>query len=959
MPNNSKQGPPNISFGSVGAREKKSIEEAQKGNSNPYRFQQTQQQRDAAWDAMVETEPYAEILKAAGGDPNNIPLRSMSSLPSMNGNAPSRKEIIELAAQHERHTENYYKYEAREKAMHGSSQQRGIGKLETTLNTLYSGKGMISAINTQNSDPETQLAGIELSKRMSPFEVHAKEQRIRAAMGAQEEKLREMLPNVSNPEVAKKYEQMRGAYGATVSELTKVGIANKVFDVQGKGIENITTNIAKAQVEKSVEGDKLLVAYNELTTAMKEAKEEVGKLGKVSEETADKVTGAQKKVADASGAMGGGGGLTLGDKMNYAAGMFGSLGVGLQQIGVNQTLGAMQNTVGLASIENQKYDMYKKARGGDVASQMALSEWAGAERVGGEVKFAQNTALIADATAGGLNAAAGAVKTGTAGAELANPGSWITGTGGENAKIAMEGTKEALDGAISAAVALSDVARGISGNAVKIAATSTRTQEVQALNYVSAEQLQGFKDYTTGLGTVARGMGTGGGAFIKAGQNLLTLDKNGKSELEKLGMSPEQVAQMSQYGQDNMGNMFDLNQVKSARLLEKAGVGPKEENMQRMATLTQAGSNNPAGSLGGVLEAAFGKSLENAKTLTALVKNTGDMAFKSVAGLSGRDATAAAATILAANIDPTQTNQGVAIQRARSAAETADQIVTDKTVSFTNMAKISRIQTLTGMSGEDATYAAGLDITTLGDFAREKDPAKQAALLRSQGINATDKNAKTMIANLRKAASISILAMGTVPQSGVNTDELYRKIMSGETLSVEEETQAGKAAKIGHFASREDMMRSMRGVGATNAAGAGQHANDVLAGKGGGKIFSENDKLITDKFSQAAEAAAAAMSKFGGAVGAMKELMRLQEVAHKEGGTAREKEMADAAKNVALLDKAGIKFQDGATIFHDSVVELVKGITGKTPNEPSHPTDNKTVKRGQIDAFPIHGHGRR
>lgn len=818
---------------------------------------------------------------------------------------------------------------------------RTVSQLESGINRHF---GSINGeVQRGLNSFGAQQAALSTAAKMSPGQIEGQRTASQVRMNQLVEQIRDIgsnrLINRFGVEDEDARKEMTGLFGRVEQEKQRqirLTGASMVHRAQGRDAVSVAENVAKAQMiqdNNPLHGaaQKLIEAFNAVADRAGKSADELKKLDSNLESSNQNFGGGR--------GYGGGGG---GDKYGFAAGMLGAGGNLVQQIGVNQTLGEMQNRAGTANLENQKYDMYKKARAGDVASQMALTQWGNAEFFGSEVKTVQNVALGLHGAAGDLQGAAGVAKGGAAGAELGNPVTWVTGSGPGNAEAAQRGVKEAADGAAQAAIAAADIAAGVSGNQVSIAGRQNYMQAVQAVNAIPAEQLQGYRDYTTGLGTVARSMGGRGGAFMKAGQGMLP-------NLSDLGMSPEQVVQMSQFGQENMGSMFNIDQVRTARLLEKSGVGTKEENMQRMGMLAGAGSNNPQAGLAGVLEASFGKSLENAKTLTALVKNTSEMAGKSVAGLSGLDATAATATMLAANIDPNQANREVAVQRARTAAENADRIVTDQSVSFTNMSKMDRIQKMTGMSGDDAAIAGGIDIETLRTWAG-KSASEQTKLLRGKGIHATSKTAGGTVKGLLDAAGISILARGTIPQSGVDTDAMYNKIIHHKKLSAEEQTQEGKAAFYGGFASAGDMERSIRGVGAKNDVNAVATAKDLLAGKGGSKALKDTDELLVGGFKQLSDAAHAAAKQLGGAARAMHVLLDLQRNADKEGGTKGEGEFSTAGAKAASSTwfSEGAKTLNTAAGKWDTIADrLIKyGIGHPSTHKPksTRPLDSKRGK---------------
>lgn len=725
---------------------------------------------------------------------------------------------------------------------------------------------------------------------------------------------------------------------------------------KGVGLGGMST--AQLKEAEAAAAEKLKKAFEELTNGVEKSAEEIDKLKTTAEQ-------AQNELKNISGVAGAGGGGAFGGRtgalmrkaapyLEAAQQIFGAVAQGVQNIGVNQSLAARYNIAGLANIENQKYDAYRRAMAGDVASQMLLSQFKGAEEFGSSMKTAANVSLgsrmlgslAATATGAATGAAVGAAGGALLGGVLAAPGAVLGGITGGIASFT------------NSITSATDIARGVSGNQAKIAAVGADMDAKKALIYVTAEQRQGLRDYYTGMGQVARGMGAGAEEFMSQNVNRMTLGR-----LSSMRMSPEQLAQMSLMGQAEMGSMFNVEQVFAARGLERSGRGTMQENMQRMATLAAAGSNNPQAGLAGVLEAAFGKSLENAKTLNMLVENTGAMATRTVGARAGLDVTAETATVLAANIDPKQENREFAIQRARTAAETADSIVTDKNVSFVNMSKMARIGRMTGMGGMDQTFAMQLDIETLNKISSMGSTQEQAAFLRSRGISATATNVGSMVAQLKEAAGISILAQGTVGQPGVNTEELYRKIRRNdrltkqglqlteqEKLTEQEQTLIGRAAVFGGFATGEDLMRSINSVFAKNDPNAKNQTDRIIKGEAGGEQLKKADELLTGGFKQLADAAFKAAGEFDKFSDAIGNLVKLQKQAEEQGGVAGEKAFGEAAAKSA----SSTWFTEGSKTLYDAAgkldsvaQKLIDAGMGDRSKLPPPSKETKDSRRGQ------------
>lgn len=362
-----------------------------------------------------------------------------------------------------------------------------------------------------------------------------------------------------------------------------IDAASRAEDVRGGRLGSLSMEqLKELEINKS---KKLAEAFRELEDAAKRGATNLDDLQKKAEKTANNLEKTQEAIA-------GGGGRGRNDisYLSLAHAGFQAGAAAVQQITVNQRLDEVQNIAGFAGIENQKYQMYKSAAGGDVMSQLMLSQFAGAGQFGREVGFGAKLGVLGQQVAGYAQLGMGV-------AQLANPVQDIATTG-------EAGINNSIQGIATSTVADADVNRRVSESQAKIAAISAQMEARRQLLAVSGEQLQGFRDYTVGLGTAAIGMGAGGAGFLNR-----TITGANMGAMVNARISPEQFASMSQFGVQNLGSTFNERQIFAARNLERAGLGTMQENMQRMATLAQAGANNPQTGLSDVMAAAFTKGL--------------------------------------------------------------------------------------------------------------------------------------------------------------------------------------------------------------------------------------------------------------------------------------------------------------------------------------------------------------
>jgi hypothetical protein len=759
-----------------------------------------------------------------------------------------------------------------------------------------------------------------------------------AAIGVMMGGTRENIRELATINAAQTFQKASGQDpNSKIRNLAEMGqVANEMLSA-----ESIAKEVQSGGVQIS-QGGKMGTVANEdvnteimtqarlLANALKELAEGAGKtdeeLSKL-RATADESAENMKKLEDARRAGAGGGGINYANLAMGAAGGFNALGGGAQAIMVNQRMQQMSNVAGFANIANQQYDMYQKARGGDIASQLALGQTDDAGMFGTEMSRATNTvtslgiaAGAAQATAGGFQVAEGLKDKGTG-----LIGGSLAGTSGIATQQIITGGQNVLQGGVTAAVGASDLARGTSAGAAQIAGYQANMQARQAINAVGASQAQGLRNFYTDLDVAGQGLGSRSSEFIT---NAIS-DEN-MQNMADARMSPEQYAKLSAQGAEAMGSTFDGNQAITSRYLERGGFGSAQTNMGRMATLAQAGGNNPAASMQGVLEAAFSKSLDSSKALNMMVENTTAMAANTNLAASGIDVTGAASTLLASTVNPNMANREAALQQAITAGQLTQQITTDRSVSFSGMVNTAGIQKATGLSGVESILAQGMTIQELKAL-QGAGAEKAAQQYQNQGMNVNAANADDITNKLLREKQ-NQLVRDKGMALGVNTGEIADKMRAG-TLTEAEKRTMGQAWNLGGGKGGfEEFSRQFNGVTSQNTKEGIDKAAAATSGGGPEDMKKQMDTLRTSGFKQMTEAAQLAsdeLKKFGGALKVFTDLQNKFE----KGGVENEKEFSGAGAEMAksfssstgLFKESVGKFDEAARLLADKVGLLSNG----------------------------------
>jgi hypothetical protein len=758
-------------------------------------------------------------------------------------------------------------------------------------------------------------------------------------------------------------------------ELLDVNRQRKEFESTGK------ITVGGEQLKASQVYDKLIEKTDELVRVFDTLRENSEKLtDQEAQELIHKKENLSKDISDltkASQVTGGGGG-----------GRRGVLGVGigqalmlggetLRELAVNQQMQQVANQTGYARIENQKYNLYKAARSGDIASQLALMN----------IDEAQNFArgMRANASVSDYMSAGGQIVAG--GALMFGAGAETIGTAGLGAGLGLIASGYGASQAISGATNLVGAFRGVKSGAAELAAFQAYMGQSQEMQAVRAEQMQNLRNFMVNSGVSAQGLGGFGGTLLdsvtlererrqdlaanKANSSQLVsnqfilsndalrasdaqsiantyvgrdpimvagnksvLPSNTENILDRLaqtGVGLEQYGQLVNFATQTMGRAGFNEQgevgVRGLRQLERYGLGSVEQNLSRQAQLFQAGGQNPQANLEQVIAAGMTKGLQDAPSIKAMVDNTAALSRMSGATAAGMDVTGIVGAQLAAAIDPDLAgkNAPLAAQIAASNLQLSNQWQTNTSTTFTGMFNTARLQEQLGkygVNGEGAIALGKQDAAFFSAINAMGTPEEKIKALQGIGINATTNNVNDIISTAIRDKKMQVIEAGGVTGAlGGLSPTIINKLLKDEELSDTEFTRVGKVAGLmGKTAPQ--LLGMIRAVDKTTNT---DEIKDTLSPEAR-KQADMLDKQRLDANKQqieAAKQAATELNKFGGAL----EIFNQMVSKYSNKGPVAEKEFQDAAINAAK------DFQNAANIFGNNVglfKSAVETFTGRT-----------------------------
>ncbi len=736
-----------------------------------------------------------------------------------------------------------------------------------------------------------------------------------------------------------RFKSLAGAGSRANSILNAQSVAQ---EVQSGSISIMDGGNAKSVKNANVDAEIMVQATN-LATKLKELAEaaaggatNLDDLRTQAEESADNL----KKLEQAqAGGAGGGRNNTISNLNAFSSG-FNAVGNAANTVMIGQRMQQVGNIGGYAGIANNQYDMYRKARGGDIASQLALGQTGLAGDFGDEMKNASRIVSGAHGVGAAAQLAAGGVQV----AAALNPVEGLTASS-QLAQNATTGALNAIQGGANVAVIAGDTTRRISENSNKIGGYQSMMAAQQAINEVGASQAQGLRDTYTGLDVVGQDMGSKASAFIQ--------NSSGPEGLQKMmdaRISPEQFIQQAQSGVQNMGSTFDSNQIFAARNLERGGFGSMQTNMGRMSSLAAGGANNPQAGLEVVLSAAVAKGLDSSKSITMMVDSTAAMAASSSGAAVGIDTVGASASLLASSMNPGLVNKEFALGQAMTAQQMTRQQTTDISTSFTGMANTAgMVQAFAGkgmkISGDEAISLQKIDIATLKSL--QNNPKAAAAMFQDKGINITEGNSNEAIQTTLRQKQLQLIASST-RRMGLNADSVLDKINAG-TLSGDELRKFNRGADLSGRTGGAELIREVRGVSAPIVNG--QVGKDLTDGKGSDDLKKQMDSLRTSGFKQLTEAALSASNGLGGFTGALKTFTDLQ-TKFEKGGVGNEDAFKTAATEFAKDFKISTGMFDKSVTRFDTIMKDFSKRAGLNSNSnPVLPNmdDNKDKRKDEVN----------
>jgi hypothetical protein len=636
-----------------------------------------------------------------------------------------------------------------------------------------------------------------------------------------------------------------------------------------------TQTIKRAEIEKSIveQSKDLLNAMKELANAAEGTAEKIAaeKKALTAKENIEKLEQAESLGRDqgrpTSGPM-----QRAQNAMN-AGTILSGFAQGIDQLFVGQRMRVMANQAGLAAEENEKYDTYRKALAGDVMSMDMLTQFGASENFGGQMYAGKQVAKGASVAANAAEAFAGGTIM-AASTESSVPGA-VTGTLGQNVMSGSQGFGMLVSGTTNTIVDSVDIAKEISATEAKLAGRQLNMETRRTVNYVPAFQKQQLVNYGTSMRGAAMGLGSGPEA-----ESFLNRTLNDNAFLQRMQdarVSPEEMGQMLSYGVNEIGSTFNEESAFTARGLEKSGLGSRQENLQRMGMLAQAGANNPQTALSNVLEAAIGRGFDNSKSVGVLVKNTAEMASQSGAAIAaGMDVSGAIATTLAAGAlsKEQMPNREFALERSRQVQEVLAQAATDTSTSVLGLINTSNISAKTGLSSRAANFAAQLSPVELKELEGMNDDQAKA-FLRNRGIPVTEfkGDLRAGIQGLMRGqverqmlGEIGGGFLGTEEQRNRLVDAVLDKKTTYESLKPEDQEFLGQLYK---GKTGQEAFKGMKGQFAENVSGSEDEVNKIKKGKPAGAVAEALDEFSTAASAQLAKAAVTATASIGTAATAL------------------------------------------------------------------------------------------
>jgi hypothetical protein len=469
----------------------------------------------------------------------------------------------------------------------------------------------------------------------------------------------------------------------------------------------------------------LVKALDELRGSAGKSKEEIAKLAKTAEEAAEEFERVQEAKAAGAGAPADSWlktGQAVGTAVANVAQLVGSY---FQVLGINQPMAEMGNVSAYANIENQKYDSFRTALGGNMTERMNLGGWSTAHQFGLNRATAAGWKVGANVVGGGAGVVAGGLQT--IDAIAAAPGGASAGKVIGNATVVTNiagGIQATGESGLLLASSILDAKNKISTSQAETAGVNVTMDAVRKLNHIPGYQLQQYRDHIAGLYGGSMYMGSSGESFLNKASSGEYLDT-----MLQFGLSSEEVGSLSRFGAQNMGSMFDPEQILQSKRFENLGFGSAEDNMRRMMSLSAGSTQNPSQSMEKLLERAVSVGLDSSKSITLIAESTGAVAEQSAmqgfANLGDQ-----ISKIMLSAVDRNNPNQEMAAKQATASFQTGEQARNNRSASWHGMIATSRLQKELGLNWRDAYALQGFSAAQLTSLSGQSEDEIKEALFR-------------------------------------------------------------------------------------------------------------------------------------------------------------------------------------------------------------------------------------
>lgn len=468
--------------------------------------------------------------------------------------------------------------------------------------------------------------------------------------------------------------------------------------------------------------DEISKELGEVAASLRNLKQELND-GKISleefNEKAGEAADRYERLEKEESASGGGGygGLTRNQARGVMAARVASSAVrGLTQFQqasqVDYRIAGMSNAAQLARQQNQQYDAASAAVGGDMeAANMLFGGFENAAAFQEDVATSQRRirqqqvgAETADAAIGaytGMKLVKGAMRAGS---------SLVAGRGGMGTSFLMG----AAGSGIRAGTLTQDIREGVSEVQAGNAAYNAALQAQQEILRVPTRFRQRYRDFGSAMGIATRGAGADREEILNQMDDPAYVASLRQSRIG-VDRANDLINQgIAQQGSDVFNLYGSLGQ---ARRMEQMGLGTMEQQFGRMGQLANAGAGDPTQALVDSMEEAVSRGFDNSKAVGMMVDATVSLAQSGATTQLGIDATGGITELMGRALGTRDPNSSSAlqIQAAQVGIQQQSGLLTNRSLSFGNMARDTRLRQLLGdpMQAANAATLTAEQLQTL------------------------------------------------------------------------------------------------------------------------------------------------------------------------------------------------------------------------------------------------------